>query len=57
MRRATRGCSGGAGCTAPRFRSAGSVSLGPGLYYLFVDGYGTDVGCSCGDYAFAITGM
>ncbi|TPW09025.1 MAG: putative lipoprotein, partial [Acidimicrobiaceae bacterium] len=50
------GCGGGPSCTA-RYRSAQSdIMLGPGLYYLFVDGYGS-MTCPCGAYGFTLTGF
>jgi hypothetical protein len=51
------GCGGGAMCNSGRFNSALSVTLSPGLYYLFTDGYGTSGVCSCGPYSYAITGL
>jgi hypothetical protein len=33
-----------------------SVSLAPGIYYMFVDGYGGP-SCNCGNFSLAMTGI
>jgi hypothetical protein len=40
------------------YRSSRSVAVGPGVYYLMIDGYG-DVGdvCPCGNYRFDLSGI
>jgi len=47
---------GGSGTCDASYRSSTSATLMPGLYYLFVDGYGTS-GCYCGDMQLTITGL
>ncbi len=49
------GCSGGPSCDA-RLRSSFSTTLGPGLYYLVVDGY-LGGSCDCGAYQLSMSGI
>jgi hypothetical protein len=40
------------------YRSRFTTRLGPGLYYLFVDGYSqADWPCPCGDFAVTLSGI
>lgn len=52
------GCSGGWNCSGRR-RSAITATLGPGLYYLFVDAWDNNdpADCLCGNYRFDLTGF
>jgi hypothetical protein len=51
------GCSGAATCTAG-LHSSFSGTLGPGLFYLYVDGYDpTMTTCACGAYRLTLSGI
>jgi hypothetical protein len=54
-------CAGGVGtCTSQGFGPTASVTLTPGLYYLFVDGYapgGVTTCAQCGPFDITITGL
>ncbi|MDQ3036985.1 MAG: putative metal-binding motif-containing protein, partial [Myxococcota bacterium] len=50
------GCSGGGAGCSDSLRSSRTVTLGPGLYYLFIDGYSTGT-CACGGYQFTLSGF
>jgi hypothetical protein len=52
------GCTGTGTCTGTWRSSVGPITLGPGLFYLFVDGYSDPTspdGCYCGDFSFNLT--
>jgi hypothetical protein len=47
---------GGAACTGDSTQSMVDATLGPGIYYLFIDAYGNENG-ECGAYHITTTGM
>jgi hypothetical protein len=53
------GCGGSPSfCNSGRYNSSFTQTLGPGLYYFFVDGYLVGNACdTMGDYSFTITGL
>jgi hypothetical protein len=50
-------CTGSAAMCDGVYRAANTVTLPAGLYYFFADGWGTDVGCSCGNFQYDLTGI
>jgi hypothetical protein len=50
------GCGGSSTSCSGGLRSSWSTTLGPGLFYLFVDGF-PDATCPCGNYGLTITGL
>jgi hypothetical protein len=49
------GCMGTVGCGGT-YRSSMTATLGPGLFYVFADGYDS-FECACGNYQFNVTGL
>ena len=49
------GCGGPPDCGGA-YRSSLTTTLGPGLYYLFVDGYQDGI-CDCGTFDYAVSGL
>ncbi|MCZ7681702.1 MAG: putative metal-binding motif-containing protein [Sandaracinaceae bacterium] len=51
------GCGGSTACNSGRWNAGTTVTLSPGLYFFFADGYYDGTTCGCGSYNFTVTGV